>query len=559
MPPTPLHLPLGPEPVLAFLHEPVDARRGPAVLFLPPFGWEDVCSYRPRREWGEHLAARGHAVLRLDLPGTGDSAGGPRDPGRVAAWLTAAREAVGWLRLRAGTDRVAAIGLGLGGLLAARSGAEDLVLWGAPARGATLVRELRAFSRFEAMQFRDFPPPPEDLLVAAGYVLTPETQAALVALDLIAAPPDARRVLLLGREGMGVDQTLRSHLEASGVEVAIAPGPGWAAMMAEPQQARAPQQTFAIVDDWLGPAGPAAPRPAPTLDGLNLPGLRETPFSRDGLFGVLTEPTDVERASLTAVLLNAGAQRHTGPNRMWVEAARRWALDGVPTLRLDLAGFGDSEGDASRYTEVGELYDPALVAQVRSVLDGLAARGVPEAFALGGLCSGAYWAFHTALEDPRARAVLALNPRVLFWDPQIDEERESRKAGKALSGESWGRLVRGELSAAQFGVTGRALVRRAVAAPARRRTRRAAPPDPLPAALDTLRDRGVPTLLAFSGEEPLHEELDRDGQLAQRDRWPGLHLAELPGAVHTLRPLPAQAVGHAVLDDALRRGLTARR
>jgi pimeloyl-ACP methyl ester carboxylesterase len=74
---TPLHLALGPEPVLGFLHEPgaePDPPRAP-VLLLGPFGWEDMCSYRARRDWAGHLAGRGHRVLRLDLPATGDSAG----------------------------------------------------------------------------------------------------------------------------------------------------------------------------------------------------------------------------------------------------------------------------------------------------------------------------------------------------------------------------------------------------------------------------------------------------------------------------------------------------
>ena len=523
-----------------------------------------MCSYRPRRDWAEHLAERGHPALRLDLPGTADSAGGPRDPDRLGAWLAAVTGAAAWLRDRSGAGRVVALGIGLGGLLAtaalSRGAAiDDLVLWGVPARGSTLVRELSAFARLEASQFPGAPPPPDDVLAAAGYVLTQETRDALTALDLTAAPVPARRALLLEREGMAADGALREHLEVSGADVEVAAGPGWAAMMAEPQQAVAPAEVFARVDAWLASTGPvsslparAAPRP---LDALDLPGVRETPFALEGLFGILSQPTGVPPAPVTAVLLNAGAQRRIGPNRMWVEAARRWARRGVPTLRLDLSGFGDAQGDAGRYTDVGELYVPELVTQVRSVLDTLGQWGLPSDFALGGLCSGAYWAFHTALEDPRTTAALMLNPRVLYWQPDIDEEREVRKAAKALQGESWRRLVRGEISLAQLHVTARALARRARTAPARRRANRHAPADPLPGALDALEQRGVQSLLAFSGEEPLHEELARDGHVARLGEWPSLRLAELPGGVHTLRPLVAQVAAHALLDDALERRL----
>jgi len=574
----PLHLPLGPETVLAFLHEGAEER--PAVLLLPPFGWEDMCSHRPRRDWAEHLARQGHPVLRLDLPGTADSAGAPRDPDRLGAWLTAVTGAAAWLRTESGAGRMVALGIGLGGLvaagaLAAGAAIDDLVLWGVPARGRTLVRELSIFARLEASQFPGAPSPPEGVLAPAGYVLTEETRAALTALDLTAAPVPVRRALLLEREGMAIDSALRGHLEASGAEVEVAPGPGWAAMMAEPQEAVAPREVFARVDVWLGelasadpvsapPAGvatTAADRfPAPrrgTLPALSLPGARERPFAVDGLFGILTEPAGAAPAAVTAVLLNAGAQRRTGPNRMWVEAARRWAARGVATLRLDLEGLGDAEGDAARYRDVAGLYVPELVAQVRTALDALEAAGLSASFALGGLCSGAYWAFHTALEDPRVTATLMLNPRVLYWDPRIDEEREARKAVKALRGESWRRLARGEISRAQLPVTARALVRQARSLPARRGVRHDHPVDPLPHALASLERRGVHSLLAFSHREPLHEELGRDGYLARLAEWPSVHLAELPGAVHTLRPLAAQVAAHALLDEALERRLAA--
>ncbi len=556
----PLHLGLGPEPVFAVLHPGTRGRA--AVLLLPPFGWEEMGSYRPRRDWAEHLAGRGHAVLRLDLPGTADSAGGPRDPGRVGAWMAAVTAAAAWLRAETGAGAVAGIGLGLGGLVAAAALArgaviDDLVLWGVPARGRTLVRELSAFARLEASQFPDAPPAPTGVLAAAGYVLTEETQAALGALDLTAAPLPARRALLLEREGMAVDAKLRDHVAASGADVQVAPGPGWAAMLAEPQDAVPPREVFARVDAWLD--GTTAERAAPPhpdpLPALPLPGARERPFALDGLAGILTEPHGAATAPLTAVLLNAGAQRRTGPNRMWVEAARRWAALGVTTLRLDLEGLGDAEGDTTRYSAVAGLYVPELVAQVRAALDALAAESLPATFAVGGLCSGAYWAFHTAVEDPRVTAVLMLNPRVLHWDPGIEEEREAAKAGKALRGESWRRLARGEISLAQIPVTAHALARRARAAPARRQVARHAPPDPLPGALTALERRGVQSLLAFSGAEPLHDELTRDGHLARLGEWPSLRLAELPGAVHTLRPLPAQAAAHALLDEALARRL----
>ena len=71
--------------LLGHLHDPAGAHAGSVrgVVIVPPFGWEDVCSYRPVRELAEMLAAAGMAVLRYDLPGTGDSSGGAHDAGLV--------------------------------------------------------------------------------------------------------------------------------------------------------------------------------------------------------------------------------------------------------------------------------------------------------------------------------------------------------------------------------------------------------------------------------------------------------------------------------------------
>src|SRR3954471_10924672 len=100
---TALYLDLEPDTVAAFHHAPErsDPAR-PAVVLCPPFGWEDVASYRVRRDWAVRLAGAGHHVLRVDLPGTGDSAGGPRDGDRVAAWAGAVAGAGAWLRGQTG-------------------------------------------------------------------------------------------------------------------------------------------------------------------------------------------------------------------------------------------------------------------------------------------------------------------------------------------------------------------------------------------------------------------------------------------------------------------------
>jgi hypothetical protein len=142
------------------------------------------------------------------------------------------------------------------------------------------------------------------------------------------------------------------------------------------------------------------------------------------------------------------------------------------------------------------------------------------------------------VRDERVVSVVALNPRALVWDPQLPVRREARHAAKVLSLHSWRSLL-----------AGRASWRRVLEIARAAATARPADRGELERCLDRLRDTGTRTLLAFSGEEPLHEELERDGRLTDR---PGVRLEIITSIPeHTLRPLALQARTHALLDEAL--------
>ncbi len=582
-PAVPLYLQAGRDPIFGVLHTPAgNLPCTTAVLLVPPFGWEDICSYRSRRDWAEQLAAAGHPTLRIDLPGTGDSAGSPSDPARLPAWSAATSTAADHLRLLSGCERVAAIGIGLGGLVICQAISEhaaidEVVLWAVRARGRPVLRELRVFARLEDYEF-DAPgevnsqPLPDGYTGAGGFVLSAETTQALEDLDVSTlALPTGRvgRALLLERDGIGIDERLRESFERAGAAVTVAEGAGYGAMMAKPHLARPPLAVFAAVQSWLGESQPSTDLPAsiePPADADRLDGqprsidlpvgdtrIRETLLTIEQsfgeLFGVLTEPLNAPSAGLCVIMLNAGAIRRVGPNRMWVEAARRWAAQGVPTLRLDLEGIGDADGDAGRLDDLAELYVPELVDQVRAALDALEARGLGSRYVLGGLCSGAYWSFHGALEDKRVIATFMLNPRALFWNPSLAVARDFRRGLLRLS--SWRRVLRREVPLARmFALAARAplvLPRRALMRwYARRRGR-----DELDQALDRLLDSDKHLHFFFSGNEPLYEELKLEGRLQQFERRPNTSLELIPDRDHTLRPFQAQRAAHQALDRAL--------
>jgi alpha-beta hydrolase superfamily lysophospholipase len=573
----PLYLDVRGEPVLCFLH-PAAGGTQPAVLFCPPFGREDAASYRSRREWAESLAAAGVPALRFDLPATGDSGGRIDTAERLDTWVQAVSVAARFLEAETERPRIAAIGIGLGGLLAVAALAEgapldDLVLWGVPASGRSLVRELTAFARIEAdaIVAAGGPEPPAGSpeIAPGGFLLPTRVIDALRALDLTTVRPraDGRRVLLLGRDGIPPDDALRRMLESSGATVETVDGDGFGGMMTVlPEAARLPEAVTTLIGRWLAvPTGRGSRQPT-SAAGLssqtatiteNGTAIRETPLAiEDGasrLVGILAEPADAPASDLALVLLNAGAIRRTGPGRMWVELARRWAARGVPTLRIDLAGIGDGSGPRPAPTTVADLYAPEYVAQVRAAIDALARRVGARRFALLGLCAGAYLSFHTALDDDRVSQIVLLNPRLLFWDPMITADYYARsRRSKLLRVSAWRSLGATRPHAlprrlltllARFALDPLRL-------PGRRRAHQAAG-EATTTAFDQLAARGVQSLFAFCDGEPLHDHLVAQGIVDQADRWPNIEFVDLPGRDHVLRPLWMHEHVYAAVDRAL--------
>ena len=567
-----LYLGDDPHRFFAVYRPPREPQGRPAVLLAPPFGWDEIASHRALRDWAAHLAAHGHPVIRLDLPGTGDSAGGPADPGTPATWQAAVGRAAAWVRAEAAVQTVVGIGIGVGGLLvyeaAARGEIDHLVLWATAGRGRTLVRELSAFSALETARIVESgspepPPLPGQMLAPGGFVLSSETVAALSAVDLATRPlaPETR-VLLLDRDGIKPDAALQGAVTGAGASLTVASGKGFSAMLAEPDRSRTPQEVFDTVQAWLDETAAARQHGGPAAQAgmsaheLRLGGFSERPLTAPApagrLVGISAVP-EGECKPLTAVFLNAGAVRRIGPHRLWVDTARRWALRGVPSLRLDLEGIGDSDGDSEMLADVAEFYEPRFTEQVRAGLDRLEQQGIGDRFVVVGLCSGSSWAFQAALEDPRIAAAFMINPRILYWDEALDVERDLRRTRLLVKPVIWKRILRGDVSADRFA----AFLGWAAKAPVRALAGRADRPKPSPTielvaqAFDRLQAAGTELRFFFCDGEPLRDEMTRDGLLAQQSRWPNVAVSFLPGRDHTLRPLWMHEHVDAALDAAL--------
>ena len=545
------------------------------VLIVPSFGWEDVCSYRPLRFLARTFAAEGLPAMRFDLPGTGDSSGDARDPGLFDAWIQSVGDAAAELRAASGVEEVAVVGVRTGAMLAviaASRGADfqDLILWAPAATGRAMLREFHAFSKLARAEYANSDPsPPQPIpgLEIGGFLIAPETLSALETLDLSTLPTmHARRVLVLSRDDLPTDQKLVSALELSGCTVEVKNGSGYGAMMAIPDEALPPTATSRAMIDFLTKASPekqeartdlvmntVAAAPASAIN-QGPGGSRETIYTIErpsgSIFGILSEPAPEMRSGEGCVLfLNPGAVRHIGPNRMWAEAARRWAARGVTSLRLDLQGIGESDGEQN--LDVASLYQERLVEQVEIVMDSLRSRVGARWFAVIGLCSGAFWAFHAAVRNRDVHAAILLNPRLFFWDPEVDRRRILRRtAGLLVDTTDWRRLVRGYVSRKSFKRVARIVLDRFSAGHANASRQFQICPESMADAWEALERSQNRLTLIFTEGEPLLREMEEEGHLSPQTSS-RVRCIRIANCGHTFRPLWAQKMAHELIDNEL--------
>ena len=123
------------------------------------------------------------------------------------------------------------------------------------------------------------------------------------------------------------------------------------------------------------------------------------------LIATLTHPEAGSPApTWVAVLTNSGVIPRMGPHRMNVRLARQFAKAGIPSIRFDLSGLGDSRR-ASGSRPVVEQW----VEDTRMAMDVAQRQWGPVKFFMICFCSGAEVAHLTALSDSRLQAAV-------LWD-----------------------------------------------------------------------------------------------------------------------------------------------
>jgi exosortase A-associated hydrolase 1 len=201
------------------------------------------------------------------------------------------------------------------------------------------------------------------------------------------------------------------------------------------------------------------------------------------LYGILALPAGARDRGVLVVV--GGPQYRAGSHRQFTLLARALAADGVPTMRFDYRGMGDSEGDARSFEAIED--------DLRAAIDAFfeAAPGLREVV-LWGLCDGASAAAMYAPSDRRVSGLVLLNPWVRTADGLARATLRHYYRQRLLERSFWSGLVRG-----RFDLVGSlrslfGLVRTALAPAASPATAAASPAAALP-------ERMQAALAAFSG------------------------------------------------------------
>jgi exosortase A-associated hydrolase 1/exosortase A-associated hydrolase 2 len=400
------------------------------ILHVPAFA-EEMNKARPMvRDAATDLALQGYFVVILDLYGTGDSAGNFEDAD-WQCWKDDVECSVKWM-LDQGAEQVILWGLRLGCLLAAdvvsdgNVPVQELLFWQPVVDGKLFVGQFLRL-RTAASMLRGEKETLSSLhellntdgyLDVAGYRLSVTLIRQLESVVLAGIHFDSlsqlhwlELVAEAGNPPTALVSSLIEKIESTDVTVRYDGGAGdrfWST------------SEIAFAPNLLSSTKRALASTAlgnhTTVSSLQLPGIVRkgsdsiadqygVQFScrGDNLMGVF-HPSKTP-STKGVVLVVGGPQYRVGSHRQFVHIARRIAASGIPLLRFDYRGMGDSEGSFRGFESVDD--DIFCAVDQLQVL----APDVKD-IVLVGLCDAATAASFYAPTDSRVAGIVMLNPWV---------------------------------------------------------------------------------------------------------------------------------------------------
>jgi hypothetical protein len=276
--------------------------------------------------------------------------------------------------------------------------------------------------------------------------------------------------------------------------------------------------------------------------------------NRNGLtlFGILELPLRPAVSDLAVVLLSPGVKMRVGPQCLYRRMADEFLAIGLPVLRFDCHGLGDSEGtlpeellrDVYNHIEVGRFVDDTVDA-----MDWLQQSRGYGRFILAGLCGGAITGLLAGERDRRVAGLLGIGLTAVLASRAADASRYMTSGQLAdarhmytrrlMSPQAWYRLL---TLKADYRLIGRLITHTF------RRGRPAPPPAAAPAdddanprfppAFFSMLATNRPMLLVFGGSDRLRWEFEEKFAARHKERLaampPLFDVHIVPDANHVL-------------------------
>ncbi|WP_314438602.1 hydrolase 1, exosortase A system-associated [Massilia timonae] len=228
------------------------------------------------------------------------------------------------------------------------------------------------------------------------------------------------------------------------------------------------------------------------------------------LYGILSLPVGEAPAARGVLVVVGGPQYRAGSHRQFTLLARDLAQDGVPVLRFDYRGMGDSEGAIRPFDDVED--------DLRAAIDAFmaASPGLREVV-LWGLCDAASAIGMYAARDPRVTGLVLLNPWVRTEDGLARATLRHYYRARLRDPAFWKQLLRGGLDWRRSLASLVALLRKARGGPAPAAAATVSLPERMRAGLQDFRGQ---VLLVIAGADLTAREFC---DLADADRaWKGV-------------------------------------
>lgn len=254
-------------------------------------------------------------------------------------------------------------------------------------------------------------------------------------------------------------------------------------------------------------------------------------ISGETLLGIVSRPAPAAPSCTGVVIVVGGPQYRAGSHRQFVLWARALAGAGLPTLRFDVRGMGDSSAPRRAFTElnddIGVAIDALLAAQPRL-----------QRVVLCGMCDGAsaVLLYLQARPDPRVTGLVLLNPWVRSEQTLSRTIVKHYYLKRLMDWGFWTKLLHGQVPPSALSEVARHLRGILRPAPVTAPSQAALPYQARMAA--ALAAYAGPVLLALSGADYTAKEFIEharaDAIWAAALERPNVQRVDLPGADHTL-------------------------